>query len=95
LIVDAFGTGKLNILFVNSSNVLQAINTNAKTIKNFAPWPMFLGSSSHNPPQNISKYKLKYRAMFLGGILLFILFITFKILRAVKKSSKKVKVKFL
>jgi outer membrane protein assembly factor BamB len=95
LIVDAFGTGKLNILFVNSNNVLQAINTNAKTIKNFTPWPMFLGSPSHTPQQNISKYKLKYRAMFFGGILLFILFITFKILRAVKKNSKKVKVKFL
>ncbi|MDR1474356.1 MAG: FHA domain-containing protein [Endomicrobium sp.] len=95
LIVDAFGTGKLNILFVNSNNVIQAINTNAKTIKNFTPWAMFLGGPSHTPTQDISKYKLKYMSMFFGGILIFILFITFKVLRSVKKNSKKVKVKFL
>ncbi|MDR1087460.1 MAG: hypothetical protein LBL16_04440 [Endomicrobium sp.] len=82
LAVDAFGTGKLNILFVNSNNVIQAVNTNAKTIKNFTPWPMFLGGPSHTPIQNISKYKLKYRAIFFGGILIFILFITFKVLRS-------------
>ncbi|MDR1244898.1 MAG: FHA domain-containing protein [Endomicrobium sp.] len=95
LLVDAFGTGKLNIFFVNSSNVLQAIDTNTKVIKNLDPWPMFLGSPSHIPPQNMSKYKLKYRIMFFGGILVSILFITFKVVRAVKKSVKKVKVKFL
>jgi hypothetical protein len=95
LLVDAFGTGKLNIFFVNSNNVLQAIDTNTKVIKNLVPWPMFLGSPSHIPSQNMSKYKLKYRIMFFGGILISILFITFKILRAVKKSVKKVKVKFL
>ncbi|MDR2818048.1 MAG: FHA domain-containing protein [Endomicrobium sp.] len=95
LLVDAFGTGNLNIFFVNSNNVLQAIDTNTKVIKNLDPWPMFLGSPSHISPQNMSKYKLKYRIMFFGGILIFIFFITFKILRAVKKSVKKVKVKFL
>jgi pSer/pThr/pTyr-binding forkhead associated (FHA) protein/outer membrane protein assembly factor BamB len=95
LLVDAFGTGKLNILFVNSNNVLQVINTNAKTIKNFAPWPMFLGSPSHSLPQDMSKYRLKYKAMFFCGIIIFILFIVFKILRAIKKDSKKVRIEFL
>jgi hypothetical protein len=33
LIVDAFNTGKLNILFVDLNNTLQIINTNAKIIK--------------------------------------------------------------
>ncbi|MDR2436768.1 MAG: FHA domain-containing protein, partial [Endomicrobium sp.] len=95
LLADAFGTGNLNILFVNSNNVLQVINTNAKTIKDFTPWPMFLSSPFHTPFQDMSKYKLKYRVIFFGGITIFILFITFKILRSIKKNSKKVKVKFL
>jgi pSer/pThr/pTyr-binding forkhead associated (FHA) protein len=95
LLADAFGTGNLNILFVNSNNVLQVINTNAKTIKDLSAWPMFLGSPSHIPSQDMSKYKLKYRVMFFGGIMIFIFFITFKILRSIKKNSKKVKVKFL
>jgi pSer/pThr/pTyr-binding forkhead associated (FHA) protein len=95
LLADAFGTGKLNILFVNSNNVLQAINTNVTTVKNLSPWPMFLGSPSHTPSEDMSKYKLKYRAMLFGGIIIFILFMTFKILKSLKKNSKKVKVKFL
>ncbi|MDR3256544.1 MAG: FHA domain-containing protein [Endomicrobium sp.] len=95
LIADAFGTGKLNIIFVNSNNALQVINTNAKIIKNLDAWPMFLGNPSHTGLHGISKYKSKYRKMLFLGVLIFALFSTFKIIRAIKKSSKKVKVRFL
>jgi pSer/pThr/pTyr-binding forkhead associated (FHA) protein len=95
LIADAFGTGKLNILFTNAYNSIQVINTNSKIMKNFDIWPMFLGNPEHSGSIDLNKYKVKYRIMFFAGIAMCILFVTLRILRVIKKNAKRVKVKFL
>ncbi|MCL2506521.1 MAG: FHA domain-containing protein [Endomicrobia bacterium] len=95
LIADLFGKGYLNILFANSTDMMQVIDTNSRILKNFRVWPMFMGNPEHTGFKGMGAYKAKYRNMLFGGIILFVVFIFFKIRSAVKKSSKKVKVQFL
>jgi pSer/pThr/pTyr-binding forkhead associated (FHA) protein/outer membrane protein assembly factor BamB len=95
LIADVFGTGKLNIMFSNSNDSLQLIDTNSTIIKNFGIWTMFLGNPSHTGFDGLSKYKAKYWRMFLISLIVFVGFFAFKIKYAVKKNSNIVKVKFL
>jgi hypothetical protein len=95
LIADVFGTGKLNILFVDFHNTLQIINTNANIIKNFDIWPMFLGGPSHTGSNKIDIYITEYYKIFFSGTFVFVLFVILKIINIVKRNSKKVKIKFL
>jgi pSer/pThr/pTyr-binding forkhead associated (FHA) protein/outer membrane protein assembly factor BamB len=94
LIVDAFASGKLNVIFANVTNALQVINTNSKVMKNFCPWPMYLGNASHTS-QETPQPKMKYYLMFYLSILVFASFVSFKIFMLIRKKFKRVKVKFL
>jgi outer membrane protein assembly factor BamB len=95
IVADIFGNGKLSILFVNSMSVIQAVDTNAKIIKNFCVWPMFLGSPSHLPSGDLKSYKSKYMKELFAGLLLLVLFLAFKVRSAASRNAKKVKVVFL
>ncbi|MDR1695071.1 MAG: FHA domain-containing protein [Endomicrobium sp.] len=95
VIADLFGTGVLNILFANSTDALQVIDTNSKIMKNFNPWPMFLGNPSHTGFEGFGAYKSQYRNKLLIGIGILVLFLVVRIRISVKKSSKRVKVQFL
>ncbi|MCL1972049.1 MAG: FHA domain-containing protein [Endomicrobia bacterium] len=95
LLADLFGTGKINILFSNSMDSLQVINTNARTIKNAVLWPMFLGSADHMGFSGLDKFKSKYRKQFFAGLTIFILFVFFKTKSVVSRNAKRVKVQFL
>ncbi|MDR2192639.1 MAG: FHA domain-containing protein [Endomicrobium sp.] len=95
VIADLFGSGKLNIIVVNSMNSLQVIDTNAKIIKNFCVWPMFLGGASHTNVDVLGAYKSAYTKKLMLGILALILFAGFKIRASASRNSKRVKVIFL
>ncbi|MCL2389852.1 MAG: hypothetical protein FWC88_00295, partial [Endomicrobia bacterium] len=95
VIADLFGKGFLNILFANSTDALQVIDTNARTMKNFRVWPMFLGNQSHTGFDGLDAYKSKYRKMLFVGISLLVVFLVIKVRLAMRESSKKVKVEFL
>ncbi|MDR1417731.1 MAG: FHA domain-containing protein [Endomicrobium sp.] len=94
LIVDAFSSGKLNIIFSNATNALQILNTNSKVMKGFCPWPMYLGNAAHTN-QETPQPKMRYYLMFYSSILLFVGFVSFKTFILVKKKFKRIKVKFL
>ena len=95
LITDLFGDGKLNIVVVDSMNALKVIDTNAKIIKNFSVWPMFLGGPAHVNVDILSPYKSAYKKKLLFGFVLFILFAGYKVRSSVIRNSKRVKVTFL
>ncbi|MDR1523071.1 MAG: FHA domain-containing protein [Endomicrobium sp.] len=94
LIADAFGSGKLNIIFANATNALQVINTNSKVIKNFCPWPMYLGNAAHTS-QGTPQFKIKYYLIFYSSTLVFVCFVFFKIFISVRRKFKRLKVRFL
>ncbi|MDR0724131.1 MAG: hypothetical protein LBF23_02975, partial [Endomicrobium sp.] len=94
LIVDAFSSGKLNIIFANATNALQVINTNSKVMKNFCPWPMYLSNVAHTS-QEAYQPKMKYYLMFYLSIIIFIGFVSFKTFMLVRKKFKRIKNKFL
>ncbi|MDR3124531.1 MAG: FHA domain-containing protein [Endomicrobium sp.] len=94
LIADAFGSGKLNIIFANTTNALQIVNTNSKSLKNFCPWPMHLANASHTS-QETPQSKLKYYLIFYSSILVFVCFAFLKIFILIRKRFKRAKVKFL
>jgi pSer/pThr/pTyr-binding forkhead associated (FHA) protein/outer membrane protein assembly factor BamB len=95
VIADLFGSGKLNILVINSMNALQVIDTNAKIIKNFRVWPMFLGGPSHINIDVLGTYKSAYTKKLVLGLLLLVFFAVYKIRAYTLRNSKKVKVIFL
>ena len=95
LLADLTGDKKIEILYVNILDSIHIINTNVKTLKNLIAWPMFLGNSQHTGKVSISEYKLKFRIMMFGGLLLIVLFVLFKLRLSLKKSSKRVKVTYL
>ena len=95
LLADLTGDQKLEVLYVNKLDSIHVLNTNVKTLKNLVAWPMFLGNSQHTGTVSLAGYKLKYRVMMFGGMLLILLFVLFKIRLSLKKSSKKVKVTYL
>jgi outer membrane protein assembly factor BamB len=95
LIADLFGEGKLDIIFANSTDALQVVSTNSKSIKNISIWPMFLGSADHIGFHGLGEYKSKYRKQFLIGLIILIAFSFFKIRFMLARNAKKVKVQFL
>jgi pSer/pThr/pTyr-binding forkhead associated (FHA) protein/outer membrane protein assembly factor BamB len=95
VIADLFGSGKINILLVNSMNALQVIDTNAKIIKNFCVWPMFLGGPAHINTDVLGSYKSGYTKMLIFGLFLLIAFAGYKIRSHASRISKRVKVIFL
>lgn len=95
VIADLFGTGKLDILFANSTDALQIVNTNAKTIKNISVWPMFLGSADHRGFSGLGEYKSKYRKEFFVGLIILAVFSFLKTRSIIARNAKKVKVQFL
>ena len=95
IIGDIFGSGKLNILFTNSMDSLQVINTNAKIMKNLNVWPMFLGSADHMGFNGLGAFKSKYRKQLFIGLVILILFSFFKVRFTLARNAKKVKVQFL
>ncbi len=95
VIGDIFGTGRLQIMFANSMDALQIVDTNAKIVKNLAVWPMFLGSPAHDGFDGLGAYKSKYQKMLFIGIILLAVFLAVRIRLAVSRNSKRVKVQFL
>ena len=95
LVADLTGDKKLEILYVNNLDSIHIINTNVKTLKNLAVWPMFLGNPQHTGNVSLDKYKLKFKIMMFGGVGLILLFILFRLRLSLRKSSKKVKVTYL
>lgn len=95
LISDLFGTGKLNIIFANSTDAVQIVSTNAKIMKNVSVWPMFLGSADHMGFHGLGVFKSKYRKQFFIGLIILFAFSFFKIRFTLARNAKKVKVQFL
>lgn len=95
LLADLTGDKKIEILYVNILDSIHIVNTNVKTLRNLIAWPMFLGNSQHTGKVSLSEYKLKFRIMMFGGLLLIVLFVLFKLRLSLKKSSKRVKVTYL
>ncbi|MDR1195023.1 MAG: FHA domain-containing protein [Endomicrobium sp.] len=95
LIGDIFGMGRLDIIFANSTDALQVINTNAKIIENVIVWPMFLGSADHIGFSGLSSYKSHYRKQFFVGLIILVAFLFFKIKFTLARNDKRVKVQFL
>jgi len=95
VIADVFGSGKLNIVFMNSMNKIQVVDTNAKIIKNFRVWPMFLGGAAHINRNGLGEYKSLYTKKLAFGIFLLLAFIAFKAKTTSSRNSKRVKVTFL
>ncbi|MCL2144565.1 MAG: FHA domain-containing protein [Endomicrobia bacterium] len=92
---DLFGSGKINILFANSMDSLQVINTNAKIMKNTVVWPMFLGSADHRGFPGLGEFKSKYRNQFIAGLIILILFMVLKTRSILARNAKRAKVEFL
>ncbi|WP_413852809.1 FHA domain-containing protein [Candidatus Ruminimicrobium bovinum] len=95
LLADLNGDKKIEVLYVNKLDAIHILNTNVKTLKNLSIWPMFLGNSQHTGTNSLDEYKMKYKIMMFGGIILILLFLVLKIRASIKKSSKKVKVVYL
>ena len=95
LLADINGDKKIEILYTNLQDSIQIINTNAKTFKNFKIWPMFLANPQHTSSFFIKEYKDKYVYVMIIGLVLFLLFVLFKIRGSIKKSRKRVKVIYL
>ncbi len=95
LIADIFGIGKLQILFANSMDALQIVETDAKIITNLAVWPMFLGGPEHTGFEGLGKYKTNYMKKLIIGVVILIVFLFIRVRFAVSRNAKKVKVQFL
>lgn len=95
LLADINGDKLIEILYTNVQDSIQVVNTNAKTIKNFTIWPMFLANSQHTSGFSDKAQREKYIYMMLGGLILLLLFGMVKIRNSIKKSKKRVKVIYL
>ncbi|MDR3112733.1 MAG: FHA domain-containing protein [Elusimicrobiota bacterium] len=95
LISDIFGLGKISIVFANSTDNLQVVDTNSSIIKNLNPWAMWLGNAEHTGFKGIKEYKIKYWKLLSIGFFVFIVFFILKIQFSAKKRANRVKMKFL
>jgi hypothetical protein len=95
LIADIDGDKNIEIVYTNTQDSIQVLNTDVKTIKNLQIWPMFLANSQHTSKVSLAQYKKTYTNMIMFGIALFILLVFVKIRGMIKKSKKRVKVIYL
>ena len=95
LVADINGDSNLEVLFVDSQDSIQMLNTNIKTIKNLKIWPMFLANAQHTSIFSTDSLKSKYKNMIYFGIILLLLYFCLKIRSILSKSKKRVKVTYL
>lgn len=95
LLADINGDKLIEILYTNIQDSIQVVNTNAKTIKNFTIWPMFLANPQHTSSFSDKAQREKYIYMMLVGLILLLLFGIVKIRSGIRKSKKRVKVIYL
>ncbi|MDD3323130.1 MAG: FG-GAP-like repeat-containing protein [Paludibacter sp.] len=95
LLADIDGDKNIEIVYTNTQDSIQVLNTDVKTIKNLQIWPMFLANSQHTSKVSLAQYKKTYTNMIMFGIALLILLVFVKIRGMIKKSKKRVKVIYL
>ena len=90
LIADIFGIGKLQILFANSMDALQIVETDAKSLQIllfiYVPW-----WSEHTGFEGLGKYKTNYMKKLIIGVVILIVFLFIRVRFAVSRNAKRLR----